>query len=923
MIGKISQGKSFRGALDYILKKDAEILGGSMAGRSARELATEFGITRKLREDIGAPCYHVSLSLPAGERLSSQEWERVAAKYLTRMGLDPQSHQHVIVRHRDGNFDHAHIVVSRIALDGNVWKPYQDRFKSKNICRQLEKEHNLTVVSNEKKNFRAQTTQKERRMAQRTGRTPEKVQVQEILSTILSKENPISYKNFIKALEQHSVIAVPNVASTGKISGFSFQYAGRNLTGSQVGYSWKHLQPLLLPPTPEEVAWLQERKTLLHQGTPADAARSLRNACWETGARGVNFTTALEKQGWVLENGTLKKGEHRYPLSAFVDPETLQKALETLAAVSREKREAAAERCREITRGRYFQPRRSFMREMGSEDLLLTMALFPQVALFLIALTAVAEIARSVRQGVAEQALRAQMQAAWRTANTEVRAEIKKMQEGIRYGRDYDSDKTDIRKPFADGRAVGGADRSGHPDLCPMGSGALRATGTGAGAPSEPGSPRKPAPVAAEDDSPLHGGGVSGGAGVSAGGADVAGGERLDVQTAPGTREIVTEAAELMALAKELKAKAEESTMKGRSGRVDYITQQWYKQNDALRAPSYRIMLKGRGKNDKVSVNLGLLKDGQPVPEGKTLVTRDDDKRELAWTAEEVRGKIPSLLGWNRRGFDVYVTPIDDAFHHILVDDLTEEGVRYIKEHYHPCEIHSSSKNNYQAILRVPKKEISGEEQSAANVLIRNLNHLPAGCGGDTGISAVRRNFRMTGFKNAKPERNGFQSDLIFSSPGAVCERATAELDAIRTQRQSQTQAQEKTRRVKAIETSGDFSIPRPAGETVAEKHFRRAWNRIHGLAKAKVEEGIWGKIDSSTIDYRVCVEMLESGYSEEATAEALQRCSPSLCDRHRDPLNYISLTITAAADALEESLKGQSREEPVSISIGFGSDGR
>lgn len=363
--------------------------------------------------------------------------------------------------------------------------------------------------------------------------------------------------------------------------------------------------------------------------------------------------------------------------------------------------------------------------------------------------------------------------------------------------------------------------------------------------------------------------------------------------------------------------------MDGRDRKVDYITQQWYKQSDALRAPFYRVMLKGRGEKEDTNINLGLLKPDQPVPEGKKLHPRDDGKREVVWTAAEVKEKIPSLIGWNNRGFDVYITPIDDNFHHILVDDLTETGVQYIKENYRPCEIHSSSKNNFQAILRVPKKEVSEAEQSAANVLIKALNRLPAGCGGDAGISAVRRNFRMIGFKNAKPERAGFQSDLIFSSPGAVCERATAELDAIRTQRQSQAQAQEKTRRVKAIETSGDFSIPRPEGETVADAHFRQAWRRIHGLAKAKVEEGIWGKIDSSTIDFRVCVEMLKSGYSEEATAEALQRCSPNLCDRHRDPVGYTALTIEAAADALEESLKGQSREEPTFVSIGGGSDGR
>ena len=57
-----------------------------------------------------------------------------------------------------------------------------------------------------------------------------------------------------------------------------------------------------------------------------------------------------------------------------------------------------------------------------------------------------------------------------------------------------------------------------------------------------------------------------------------------------------------------------------------------------------------------------------------------------------------------------------------------------------------------------------------------------------------------------------------------------------------------------------------------------------------------------SAIDFRACQEMLIRGYSEETVAEALERCSPSLCDRHSSgPRDYALRTVAAAAASLEE----------------------
>jgi hypothetical protein len=53
VIGKIVQGKSFRGLLNYLHSKEgAQCVGGNMAGETPRELAAEFRVARILNRRL-------------------------------------------------------------------------------------------------------------------------------------------------------------------------------------------------------------------------------------------------------------------------------------------------------------------------------------------------------------------------------------------------------------------------------------------------------------------------------------------------------------------------------------------------------------------------------------------------------------------------------------------------------------------------------------------------------------------------------------------------------------------------------------------------------------------------------------------------------------------------------------------------------
>lgn len=914
MIAKISTGSGFRGALDYVFKADADVIGGNMAGDDPRSLAREFGITRALREDIKKPCYHVSLALPKGEELDAKQWEKVANKYLTRMGIDPLEHQYILVRHKDTEFSHIHILTSRIALNGGVWKPEYDKMKSKDICRQLEKEHGLTVISNEKRQYRAQTTQKERRMAARTGREPEKVFVQKKMNKILTEGASLHPQAFCSELEKHGIIAIPNVSKTGKMNGFAFQYAGRSYTGSQVGYSWKNLKKFI-EIAPEDTYWMQERKNRLQEGTPADAVRSIRNAVWEVGIQGVPFGQALEKQGWNLKDGRMTKGSSSLDLSSVVDETALKANLDELNSYSKKVKERAQAKSRALAKNYYARPRRTFLAEMRTEDVICAMVLFPQVTVFLLVLSVLTEAVRTMEKPKTEAEFRERMRGIWKEADETVQLEVSRIKEEMKNARTPGSHTPDKPKPEEPRRGLREESHGGQQRVREVGAAPDSPSGGIEGYPRRnEGGQGLPALETKNLDSD-DGDGVSWGSSPSPSVAVPARGKQPNVPADTVARAVGIEAIEEWAsLAQDISVLARGENMskgKEKSKSVLYKEQVWGRQHSALQAPLYRLTVRGRGEEDGKVINLGKPKDkGAPTIDSSfgRVVSNAKNEPEILWTAEGVKSKIPTLEYWNARGYDIYLTPIDDKYHHILLDDLTAEGVAYIRGQYDVSLVQTSSKDNFQAIIRVPKKEVSTEEQSAANELLRTLNHLPDGCGGDKSISAPRHPFRMVGFNNKKPNKNNVQTKIEYMKPDTTCERATKELQVIREER-AITRAKDATwQRRTAIETIRDRTIQRPDGETSADKDFRFRWNKFHGLAKKNVRIGIWQNVDDSAIDFRVCTEMMQAGYSEEDTALALQRCSPGLFDRHRNPDDYVRRTVSAA---MQEIIREAPKNEP------------
>lgn len=249
---KIKRGKCFSGVVRYVLKlgahhkNDPVVIGGNMLGDAALELISEFDGTKQLRPDVQKPVWHSSLRLPAGESLTTKKWSSIADDYIKRMGFS-DTHLRCYVLHDDPAGQHIHIIASRIDLNGGkLYLGRNENLISTQIISKLEVAHGLTVTKTASPPSQAQPKRKrvsrnEKMLSERTGVLSPREALQQILDKSLSDKPDLL--TFTKRLEEAEVSWKANIASTGKMNGFSFEYTGIAFKASQLGksYSWANL----------------------------------------------------------------------------------------------------------------------------------------------------------------------------------------------------------------------------------------------------------------------------------------------------------------------------------------------------------------------------------------------------------------------------------------------------------------------------------------------------------------------------------------------------------------------------------------------------------------------------------------------------------------------------------------------------------
>ncbi|HDT1452727.1 TPA: relaxase/mobilization nuclease domain-containing protein, partial [Klebsiella pneumoniae subsp. pneumoniae] len=206
--------------------------------------------TKQLRSDVQKAVWHNSLRLPDGESLSNDQWAMIADDYMKKMGFN-ETHLRCYVLHDDSAGQHIHIIASRIDLyAGKLYLGRNENLISTRIISELEIAHGLTVTKTApsitpKQPKRRKVSRNEQMLSERTGLPSPKEALQQILDKSLSDKPDLL--TFTKRLEEAEVGWTANVASTGKMNGFSFSYRDIAFKASKLGkaYSWVNLQKQL------------------------------------------------------------------------------------------------------------------------------------------------------------------------------------------------------------------------------------------------------------------------------------------------------------------------------------------------------------------------------------------------------------------------------------------------------------------------------------------------------------------------------------------------------------------------------------------------------------------------------------------------------------------------------------------------------
>lgn len=249
-MNKKSRGRSFAGVINYLLDHDdPEIVAGTIDTRSANSMIHELSAVAGMRSDIEKPVWHDSLSLPDGEYLANDQWEEITHDYMQRMGFKDGS-QYASIKHNKPHQQHLHIFANRVHPDGSIYYGRNENLKSTRVIQQLEKDYGLTITKGPdledekiKQPPKSSPRKKEMEKSLRTGEAPER-QILQHLVTDAMKGKP-TVREFVERLNDAGVDAIPNIATTGRMNGFSFAISDRELTfsGSKLGadYKWSSL----------------------------------------------------------------------------------------------------------------------------------------------------------------------------------------------------------------------------------------------------------------------------------------------------------------------------------------------------------------------------------------------------------------------------------------------------------------------------------------------------------------------------------------------------------------------------------------------------------------------------------------------------------------------------------------------------------
>lgn len=284
--------------------------------------------------------------------------------------------------------------------------------------------------------------------------------------------------------------------------------------------------------------------------------------------------------------------------------------------------------------------------------------------------------------------------------------------------------------------------------------------------------------------------------------------------------------------------------------------------HDAVDAASYRVTC------------IRMLENG----EKKTFILDKQRGKQRGFPAEELPKFLPEMLKIQRRGENIYYTPLSDDKHHILIDDMDRNKLeKLIEDGYAPAVLLESSPGNYQAIITIPKLG-TPHDKDVGNRITEQLNREY----GDQNFSGAIHPHRAPGFLNQKAKHK--REDGSFP-----------QVKLLKSERRQCVKALELSKQINAsyVEQAKDralfsYSAPSvaPAG-SATDAYYKHLENIRQHLSIT----------DPSRVDAMIAVRLRATGHSTEAVQAAISDCASTWREKaeSRDWEQYAQRTTTYA----------------------------
>ena len=228
MIAKIVTGKSFGGAVRYLLEKSGHARMVDSDGvelSDIRSMIGSFNFQRKARPEKVEVVGHISLSFHKDDtpRLTDGFMTGLAREYMQRMGITDT--QYIVVRHTDTEHPHLHILYNRVKYDTKLVRSHNERIRSVAVCKAMKQKYGLTF-SKGKENVKIERLH-----------NPDKLKYRIYEAVKTAMKGCASFTELVEQLNREGITATfihRGGDPQKEIQGMTFTMQGQTLKASQV-----------------------------------------------------------------------------------------------------------------------------------------------------------------------------------------------------------------------------------------------------------------------------------------------------------------------------------------------------------------------------------------------------------------------------------------------------------------------------------------------------------------------------------------------------------------------------------------------------------------------------------------------------------------------------------------------------------------